>query len=85
MVDKAEFLQIDGGGQAGTDDLKTYFPELKVPLGVTWQDPEAAEEMIEDWEESPEPRAFGLAIKIYEHLREAVLAAEKEPPLVERG
>jgi hypothetical protein len=56
--------------------LKTYFPELKVPYGVTWRDLEIAEQMVFDWENGGDYRAFGLAIKIYEYLRTAVLAAE---------
>jgi hypothetical protein len=59
------------------DDLKTYFPELNVPRGITWHDLEVAEQMVFDWEDGSDSRAFGLAIKIYEPLRKAVLAAEK--------
>ena len=79
MVDKADCLQLDTGGQAGADDLKTYFPELNVPDGITWKDLEVAEQMVFDWEEKPEShRAFGLVLRVFEHLRAAVLAAEKD-------
>jgi hypothetical protein len=76
MVDKAGLLELELARQAGADDLKTYFPELKVPLGVTWHDLEVVERMVFDWEEGGDTRAFGLAIKIYEYLRAAVLAVE---------
>ena len=76
MVDKADLLEQDWARQAGADDLKTYFPELKVPYGVTWHNLEVAEQMVFDWENGGDYRAFGLAIKIYEYLRAAVLAAE---------
>jgi hypothetical protein len=76
MVDKARLLELELSRQAGADDLKTYFPELKVPFGVTWHDLEVAEQMVFDWENGGDYRAFGLAIKIYECLRAAVLAAE---------
>jgi hypothetical protein len=72
----ARFLELELSRQAGADDLKTYFPELKVPFGVTWHDLEVAEQMVFDWENGGDYRAFGLAIKIYECLRAAVLAAE---------
>jgi hypothetical protein len=76
MVDKASLLELERPRQAGEDELKTYFPELKVPYGVTWHDLEVAEQMVFDWENGCDYRAFGLAIRIYEYLRAAVLAAE---------
>jgi hypothetical protein len=75
MVDKAGALELERSRQAGADDLKTYFPELNVPSGITWHDLEVAEQMVFDWENGGDYRAFGLAIKIYEYLRAAVLAA----------
>ena len=83
MVDKVNLLELERSRQAGADDLKTYFPELKVPYGVTWHDLEVAEQMVFEWEEGGDYRAFGLAIKIYEYLRAVVLAAEKESLLAE--
>ena len=38
MVDKAGSLELERSRQAGADDLKIYFPELKVPEGITWHD-----------------------------------------------
>jgi hypothetical protein len=79
MVDKAGLLELERSRQAGADDLKTYFPELKVPYGVTWHDLEVAEQMVFDWEEKPEShRALGLVLRVFEHLRAVVLAAEKD-------
>jgi hypothetical protein len=60
--------------------LKIYFPELKVPQGLTWEDLEVAEQMVFDWEENPDShRAFGLVLRVFEHLTMAVLAAQKDP------
>lgn len=78
MVDKADCLHLDNGRQAGADDLKTYFPELKVPEWLTWKDLEVAEQMIFDWEEKPEShRAFGVILRVFEHLTTAILVAQK--------
>jgi hypothetical protein len=41
-------------------------------------DLEVAEQMIFDWEEKPEShRAFGLALRVFEHLEAALHAARK--------
>jgi hypothetical protein len=66
--------------QAGADDLSTYFPELRIPAGLTWRDLEVAEQMVFDWENDDDWRAFGLVLRVFEHLRAAVLEAEKESP-----
>jgi hypothetical protein len=79
MVDKADLLELQRSRQAGADDLKTYFPELKVPQGLTWDDLEVAEKMVFDWEENPEShRAFGLVLRVFEHLTMAVLAVQRD-------
>jgi hypothetical protein len=82
MVDKADFLKLDNGGQAGADDLKIYFPELSVPEGLTLKDLEEAEQMVFDWEDGdedykPRYRAIVLVLKVFEHLMAAVRAAGK--------
>jgi hypothetical protein len=80
MVDKADCLKLNNGRQAGANDLETYFPELKIPHGLTWEDLEVAEQMIFDWEEKPDShRAFGLVLRVFERLMMAVLAARKDP------
>jgi hypothetical protein len=86
MVDKAESFQLENGRQAGADDLKTYFPELNVPDGLTLADLEVAEQMVFSWEENPDShRAFGLVLKVFEHLTAAILAARKERSLAPSG
>jgi hypothetical protein len=78
MVDKAGLLELERSRQAGARDLKTYFPELNAPEGLTMADLEVAEQMIFDWEEKPEShRAFGLALRVFEHLEAALHAARK--------
>ena len=77
MVDKADCLQLDNGRQAGADDLKKYFPELDVPSGLTFVDLEAAEQMVFDWEDGGDHRAFALVLRIFEHLEAARHAALK--------
>jgi hypothetical protein len=41
---------------------------------------EVAEQMVFDWEEKPEShRAFGLVLRVFEHLTMAILVAQKDP------
>ena len=74
---KAILLELESSRQAGADDLKTYFPELNVPEGLTFADLEAAEQMVFDWEEGSDYRAFGLVLRVFENLSAAVLAAQR--------
>jgi hypothetical protein len=82
MVDKAGLLELERSRQAGVDDLKTYFPDLSVPEGLTLADLEAAEQMVFDWEDGdeedkPRYRAIVLVIKVFEHFMGALRAAGK--------
>lgn len=78
MVDKASVLELESSRQAGADDdLRTHFPELNVPQGLTLADLEAAEDMVLEWENNGEYRAFALVLRVFEHLTAAVQAAQR--------
>ena len=56
-----------------------FAPPATVP---TWNVPrlEVPEQMVFDWEKNPDShRAFGLVLRVFEHLTMAVLAAQKDP------
>ncbi len=77
MDDKAGVRPYTDSRQAGADeDLRRYFPELDVPGGLTLADLEAAEQMVFDWEDNGDWRAFGLVLNIFQHLLAASRVAQ---------
>lgn len=52
-------------GQAGAS------ANLQIPNGLTVEDLEVAEDMLDEWKGSGDYRAIDVLIKIYEHLRGA--------------
>jgi hypothetical protein len=71
MVDKAQMEVLNSERQAGADDVRRWFPNLRIPGGLTFADLYDAEDMALNWRDEGEPRALELVVTIYERLTAA--------------
>jgi len=71
MVDKAQMSVPNAERQAGADDIKRWFPNLRIPDGISFADLYDAEGIVLNWDDEGEPRALELVVTIYEHLTAA--------------
>jgi hypothetical protein len=74
MVDKAQTNTLNNGRQAGADEVKRCFPNLRIPAGLTFADLYDVEDLILDWRDEDEPRALELVVTIYGRLMAARVA-----------